>query len=639
MFLALLIAGTVFAVLSLPGWLFVAGRNCGLAVYIAAGFCSQAAVALLTALVALVTPGQLPILAALLAALALGVAAFFLRSPPAEWLWPRIDPWAFPVAVCATFATALIIQSAVNFDGGDLVVRAFFNADGFKHIAHVRSLASFGLPARDIFTTDAPLAYYWFAHIPPAVGAALSDDAARSLVASDLLQTFAFWILVYGLVRAAGATGPWAAFFTLIGWLSPSFDGLLALIASGFDVSAAATQLNIEGLGSPLLNGSTLFRLNLYIPQHQFVIAGLLSWGLLQTVRAWPRQKAAKLLSLAPIAAACAISILAGLAALAVYAVTRLLDRRDFMLRRLGEVLIVWAFALTLPLLLGVIGFDPSDSGLTSPLAASKPFAHRAAVRFLLAWPGLLLVYGTGLVGLYGLLTRWRLRPIPEDEKPVFRFALALCAVGLTGLLLSSLINHQRLALEWQLRVSFMAWVGLAIACAWLVQRDDAGCRIRSRGLAWFASPLLLVGLITPVLDASWHAWSTDRWTVRIPGDDLKVLKAIARSTPLDAVVLQKPERPFLLGGEDVWVPVVSGRRVFASDRATDWNAQELRYDQATAYFEGVGPLPEGGYDYLYLSRKLHPESYSELREELENDPVWRSEVCLPDACLFAKSG
>ena len=104
-----------------------------------------------------------------------------------------------------------------------------------------------------------PLAYYWFFHVIPALGTAWHGDAARALIASGLVQTFAFWMVIYGLVRAAGTNGPWAALFMLIGWLSPSLDGLTALSLSHFDLTAAATQFNIEGVDAGLLNGSTLF--------------------------------------------------------------------------------------------------------------------------------------------------------------------------------------------------------------------------------------------------------------------------------------------------------------------------------------------------------------------------------------------
>ncbi len=51
MILSIAAAGGIFAVLSLPGWILVAKTTGKIWVYLAAGFCSQAAVILLTALI------------------------------------------------------------------------------------------------------------------------------------------------------------------------------------------------------------------------------------------------------------------------------------------------------------------------------------------------------------------------------------------------------------------------------------------------------------------------------------------------------------------------------------------------------------------------------------------------------------
>lgn len=231
--LSILVACALFALLSLPGWLLVAGTTGKLWVYVAAGFCSQAAVILLTAVISLVVPGQVPVLASLGVAVLLAGAAFACRPRTQGPILPTLDPWAFAVPVFATVTVALITRSAIALEDGDLLVRAFYNADGFKHLGHMQAVAALGLPAQDFFGGGGPLAYYWFFHVIPTLGAVLHGNAAQALVAGGLVQVFAFWIVVYGLVRAAGANRPWAAAFTLIGFLSPSLDGLTALIISG----------------------------------------------------------------------------------------------------------------------------------------------------------------------------------------------------------------------------------------------------------------------------------------------------------------------------------------------------------------------------------------------------------------------
>ncbi len=637
MLLSIVVACGIFAVLSLPGWILVAGTTDRAWVYLAAGFCSQIAVILLTALVSLVVPGQIPVTSALIVTLFLSAAAFVWRPRGAGRVLPAFDPWAFAVPVIATLVAGAITRAAISMDNGDLLVRSWFNADGFKHLGYVHTLAAFGLPARDIFGDGAPLAYYWFFHLIPALGAALHGDAAKALIASGLVQTFAFFMLVYGLVRAAGANGPWAALFTLIGWLSPSLDGLTALGLSHFNLAAAATQYNIEGVNAGLLNGSTLFRASLYLPQHQFMLAGLLSWGMLEIAYPSSQAKAVRILALAPIVSAGAVSILLGAACLIVYAAATIMNRDEPLWRCIGRIAVVVVLALCVPFLFGVVGMTPGDSGLDSPLAADRPWEANAGIRFLLALPGLVFVYWIALLGLVGLRRGWRERPLPDEKRRAFNFGLALAAVGLLGLLISSLVDHQRLVLEFQLRVSLLAWLGLTIAAAWLLEENKAG----SQRLVAISKPaavlILALGLATPILDAIWHGASAERWVVRIPKDDLAVLDAIERSTPRDALILQKPEPPYLLGGRDTWAPIVAGRTIITSYRSTHWHDQKREFDQTKAFFDGKGPLPPGQYDYIYLSRALDPKTYDLLLERLAAASGWQRSVCLPNACLFGR--
>lgn len=638
MLVSIVVACGIFAVLSLPGWILVAGTTDRAWVYLAAGFCSQAAVILLTALVSLVVPGQLPVGYTVTAALFLTIAAFVWRPRDAGRVLPAFDPWAFVVPVIATLVAGLITRAAISMENGDLLVRSWFNADGFKHLGHVHALAAFGLPARDIFGDGAPLAYYWFFHVIPALGAALHGDAAKALIASGLVQTFAFWMLVYGLVRAAGANGPWAALFTLIGWLSPSLDGLTALAFGHFDLITVATDVNTEAVGNGLLNGYPLFRLSLYIPQHQFMLAGLLSWGMLEIAYPFSQAKAVRVLALAPIVSAGAISIPLSAACLVVYSVATILNRDEPLSRCLGRIAVVVALAFCVPLLLGVVGMTPGDGGLDSPLAADHPLVSGAGERLLLALPGLVFLYWAGWLGLVGLQAARRMRPLPEPRRRVFNFAAGLVGVGIAALLLSTLIDHQRLVQEFQLRVSLLPWLGLTIAAAWLLEEDKAG----SQRLAAVSKPgavlILALGLATPILDTIWHGASTERWIVRVPADDLAVLDAIRRARPRDAVILQKPEPPYLLGGRDTWAPIFAGRTIYASYRSTHWRDQKGDFDRAESFFEGQGPLPPGQYDYIYLSRALDPKTYDLLLERVAETPGWQRNVCLPNACLFERN-
>lgn len=103
----------------------MAGTTGKLWVYVAAGFCSQAAVILLTAVISLVVPGQVPVLASLGVAVLLAGAAFACRPRTQGPILPTLDPWAFAVPVFATVTVALITRSAIALEDGDLLVRAF----------------------------------------------------------------------------------------------------------------------------------------------------------------------------------------------------------------------------------------------------------------------------------------------------------------------------------------------------------------------------------------------------------------------------------------------------------------------------------------------------------------------------------
>lgn len=218
-----------------------------------------------------------------------------------------------------------------------------------------------------------------------------------------------------------------------------------------------------------------------------------------------------------------------------------------------------------------------------------------------------------------------------------FHLAAVLTAVGILGLLVSAVLENYDLALALALRVSFLVWLGLVIGAAWLLEGTEAGTQTARISVAG-AVLLLALGLVTPVLDGLWHATSGERWIVRIPKDDLAVLKAVRETTPEDAVILQKPAMPFLSKGPDAWAAAIGGRMVYVSPRATHWANHATRYDQARAFFEEDGALPDGGYGYIYVSRALNPGTYDGLVGRLSQDAGWRRKACFPDACLWEKA-
>jgi hypothetical protein len=638
MILALITAGVVLALLSLPGWIIVANDRRPIWVYAAAGVCSQFAVILCTALISLATPGQLDVRTALIVAVVASIAALARYRPSGGSLLERLDPWAFVTPLIATAAAALITRSAIDYSSGELLVRAWFNADGFKHLGHVQALAAFGLPAKDIFAGGADLAYYWFFYAIPSLGAAIHGDAAKALVFSGLFQTFAFWLIVHGLLRGVGANGWWAAVVGLIGWLSPSLDGMTTFLGTHWDLAKAATGVDIEAVNAQVLQGGTLFRASLYLPQHQFMLAGLLSWFVLDAASKAEPTRLQRLLASAPLVCAGAVSTLLGVLCLGVFALARLLDnRRSFVARGL-EVAAIGLAALSVPLLFGVVDLTSSHtSGLASPIFSADPYERALVQRLLLAPLGLVMLYGVSLLGLLGLNAGLRDRTITDERRRTLLFALALVSVGGAALLGLAVLDSPRIAKELQLRAALLAGLGLMIASGHLLLAARDGRYVTRQGMAMIGTPLLALGIATPMLDAAWHSGSTDRLVVRIPADDMAVLKQIRDVTPRQSVVLQYPEMPFVVKGRDVWTPILAGRMVYTSPRATDWEGQVAQLKAATAFFKDQGPLPAGRYGYVYLSRALHPASYDQLMRRMASTGGWRAIFCKPDACLWRR--
>ncbi len=635
MIVACIVAIAVFAILSLPGWILASDRKRPLWIWVAAGFSAQAAAILLTALLGLLLPG-LPAATALAVALGLSAVAFALRRSSPGLHAPSLELWSLAVPAIAVIVAALITNAAIRVEDGELVVRAWFNSDGFKHMGHVQSLAAFGLPARDIFGGGDRLAYYWFWYVIPAIGTSATGDPARALIAAGLVQTFGFWVLVFGLVRTVGVGAGWAAAITLVAWLSPTPDGLAALSAAHWNLRLAATAIDIESMNDVFLNASSFFRLSLYIPQHQFMIAGLMAWGLLYATEDAPRGGAMACLSVAPLVAAGAISTLLGVGCLGVFGLTQLLDRKTPFLRRAAWVVAVGVLALAVPLAFGIAG--PSQgSGLGSPVFADDPAIFSAGLRFLVAIPGLCFIYGFFLIGLIGIVLMWRNGEGKGQAARMRAFATALVVVGFVILLGSTLLDTLRVAKEMQLRASLLGGLGLVLGLARLVPAGAGAARITTLpGIA--ALIFLLIGLPTPILDAIWHSASSKRWQVRVPKDDLAILAHIRETSAPDTIVLQDPVFPYLSAGAGIWVPVIGGRVVFTSPRATHWRRHEPRTEEAKAFFAGGAPLPAGDYDLIYLSRALEPETFDALKERLSAAPDWQEEKCLPDACVFKRS-
>lgn len=636
MTISLLTAIGIFLFLGLPGMVLISSSVREIWVYVAAAISSQALVILTSALISLLLPAQNILL--LVSIVSVGWLGVALRLRPKRKIQEAVkfERWALFVPLIATVTAAYITYGAITVENGDLIVKAWFNADGFKHLGHVNAITHLGLPARDIFGGGERLAYYWFFYVIPASGAVLHGHTAEALVAAGLVQTFAFWILIYGLLRMAGVDQKWANILSSIAWLSLSPDGLTALAALDWNVLRTIETVNVEGMNSELLNGSTLFRLSLYIPQHQFMLAGLLAWGLIFSLED-QGLKWIKRLSLGPLICAGAISTLFGMACLVIYGLTRIFDDRIGIRARVIEIATVGLLALAIPLLFQVVGMA-EDSGLSSPIFSSGDQEHGWLARFILALPGIFALYGVSLLGLVGLY-RFKGQAVQSlTMKPLYIFSAVLTLGGIAIMLATVFVDNQRIALEAQLRMSLLPFAGLTIATAWLIVSDpEKKQRFCDAKILRYAIIFAAIGLATPVLDGFWHVARSDRWALTIPADDLSVLKAIKRQTPQEAIILQYPELPFVSQGRDVWVAVVGERIVFSSPRSTHWGEQQGRVDAIEAFFRGTGDLPEGDFDYIYLSRALHPTSYDLLKRRLTASGLWKARQCNANACLLER--
>jgi hypothetical protein len=625
------VALALFASFSLPGWI-LAGRGQPLWIYIAAGFASQAFIALLFAIIASIIPGGCPLLW-LLPLTALFASAVWISRRPAGSSQSTADfeTWSIVVSVVATLCAAAIFRFAIFEDRGDLVVHAFFNADGFKHLGLVQSLSRFGAPAQDIYGYGDHLAYYWLFYLIPATGAAIHGHAFGALVAASLVQTFAFWILVFGLIRQAGASPRLAAMLALIAWVSPSLDGISALADHGWNVWDAIHDANVEAYNERMVSASGLFRLGLYIPQHQFMLAGFLSWGLLHAAISPGSNGRLRLLSFAPLLAAAALSTLLGLVCMAIFSLTMLFDGRMAMKRRLAVIAMTGIGALAIGLFLGIVSLKSGNSGIASPLFSDPNQVGGPLVRLLLVAPGVVLAYGVSLLGLIGLL-RWHRTP-KSDEAPFRTFVTAMTLGGLAIMALLSLVDAPRLVQEAQMRASLLPAIGMAIAAAHLFAPTGLPRRLPFI-LSLTALPLLGAGLLTPAIDIGWHTRPDGRWVTRIPGDDRALLSWMNNNIASGAVVLQYPEPPVLGGGKGLWVPLIAGRTIYSSHRATNWPRHAPMLERAREWFERGGEAPPG-VTHIYLSRALTPDVYDDRFAELENSADWQPLKCFGQACLF----
>lgn len=633
----------LFIAASAPGWWLAArgGYQTQWQV-VSGGFASYSASLLLTGLIALPSPGQVPVLPVHLAAigivaLACGIAG---RRMKAGQPGPtsRFDPVLAIPAIVATLAAIVILDSGADLTPDGLAVRGWFSADFYKHLGHVNALANLGLMPRDIFGAGAPLAYYWLVYVGPASAASVTGDPMGALAAFIVVQTFFFWLLIPGLIRAIGVSRPAAVLLALLAWATPTMEGLILLALTGFDWPVATGEASVAGVWNQMMGTSGLFRLNYVIPQHQLMLAGLLSWfGLFGLPSRKPAGPVA-LLAHAPLAAAAAISTIFGAICLSLYGLVQLFDRHLRLRDRFILIGATGVAAVAILFLLGVL--DPSLGGgtLSSPLFGDQPDQRGYLARFVQAIFGAVPLLGVllllALLGGYDAAIRRRSR---ADNLPLF-IAVTLFA-GLAIMITAGVfVENRRFVHELQLRTSLVVALAIVLAVAWLIA-ERSRRRVSPTIIAGGIALGVATGLPTLLVDFAWHINRRGADRQLVPADDLAILETIQTSTPPDAVIEQFPENPVMLGGgRDQWVPILAGRTVPSSTRATDWAAAAKGWAATRRFYANqAGAAPDPRADYVYLSRILHPQSFDALAGRLDADRGWSRIASRPDAALFER--
>lgn len=631
MILTVLIFAGLFLLAILPGLVLCGGtqRTIG-------GFAAIATMSLVISMLATALLGvainalmdvHLPSIALAPVSLML-LAGAVLRTRTLNIIWPAMEWEALGAA--ALFLGYGVIAHQLAFThamDGSLLVHAWYNADWFKHVAHVQAVAGWGLPARDIFGGAQPLHYYWLSYVLPGAASAIGGDAWEALYLANLTYAFLMMLNFYGLVRATGASARLSAILVLLATIVTGRIEIWRFFASPTGISRL-----LAGPDAP--PEPALVSLALYIPQHALALALLLSWAV-TTLTGQSVPARLRWLTLLALAAVMTISTLFGGMLLGIYGLVELMRRRLAALPELGMMALG---SILLVLLLNVVKFSDPTSSVASrvnpPSGMTYPTLMVAGGQIVAAFAAALGV--TLLAALYAL---FKVTPRSHVERNLRHFSAALIVVPFLALPLAAITLGPSLAHEVFLRALNPPAIAFGILGGWVFSRAYATGGYRRRLAVLTSAVLVVLGLPAAIVREMWHGWQGDRFTTTIPTDDLAVLAALNNRTPSDIIIWQYPEAAFLARppGRDVWAPIFGGRAVLASDRATDQRAARADLDLTRRFFSGVDvPIPArvGG---IYLSRVLHPASYELLLSRMRMRPEWSEESCRPSACLFRR--
>ncbi|MFN2240192.1 MAG: hypothetical protein ABR524_12460 [Thermoanaerobaculia bacterium] len=565
------------------------------------------------AVIALVPPG-------------IALVAWFIPLWPDERAMRMVR--SSPAAVVPAFiALALAVPPLITVGlslGEASYYAQFFNADFFKHTAHVEGIVRGALPPQDSFAAGHRLSYYWLQYLLPAAAVLiqpLTITADRAVLAIGLVQTAVLGIALFAAAhritgggRRAGVAA--AVVACTLALLSLSLDGLnQQLLPSAapplkrmmaFNQSPADITM-LLGARSAIANVGFV-RLNLYTPQHQLALILLATWVALVPRRgAEERSRMARMARLALIFPLPGISFMTGGVSAVIMAAGEWVLAGGRRARFAGPLML--AAGIGFCFLTGML--EPSavkgDPFLRFMTGERPPLWERAL------WAPAQILTGFGLTAFLTLALWLRLRrfPIILGLTVFLPLSVILLVEGLPG---------SRIIMEAQYKTSYVLHLGLLLGTAlWLRLRTWRGHPFVSSA----AVILLVAGLISPLHDIIWFSTIGRAGTTAIPSSDMEALRWIRRSTPREWVFQQALEYPTILGGRDSWVPIFGGRAVRLAPRSS-W-ATEPALERVSALLDARVPTREREalareleVDALFVSRTLQPSGFDALTASLE---------------------
>ncbi len=574
-----------------------------------------------------ITGGSLP--AMTLVPVSLVALVIALRLRPLEPVGRPAIEWEGLAIAAVMVGFGFLTQSLAIVEGrdGSLLVHAWYNADWFKHLGHVAGLADYGVPARDIFNAGELLHYYWLSYLLAGAGAAIGGDHWAALATAQAVIVALLCMVLYGALRLV-ATSRKAAF--IVG-LCAFFLCAPLSDAGEFLIYGADAMMN----AARAPRGPELLGFVQYIPQHALVLAMLLAWFLLDRPER-ESDRLPRLLGLASLASALAVSTLLGAMVLAVYGLVQLWRRRE---KALVEVAAMAVISALLVLALNVIQLNNPASAIDSPLLTNAVEPGSLPVRIMNSMTIILTKLGLPLLVAAVALTRWK--PQTADQRDAWRLVMVLFAIAPVALVASEVLLSPRLGFEARLRIPSLPALGIALVLAAALAAALSASRKHVAGAIAALTALTVVALPSIVIRTAWHGNLRDSFTTVIPQHDRLVLAHLAaHSQPRDQA-WQYPEAPFLAEppGRDAWVVTQAGRSVTGSQRATDYASAVPRIEAATRFYEGVpDTLIPNTVSWVYLSRALHAQTYDQLVSRMRKEKGWAQAVCYADACLFERA-